>query len=75
MGRKSEFFERATECERLRKLASHPMEQRLLKHLRDFWVSLAHECVAVSPQAPAAEVKIIEDIQWHLDIPARRLMH
>jgi hypothetical protein len=53
MSRQSELFRRAAECERLMNLVSDPVRAQIFKQLRDVWIGLANESVAMSTQALA----------------------
>lgn len=75
MGRQSDLFERAAECERMIKLAYDPQRQKVFKELRDLWISLANESASFSDPAFAVQVERVEDIQSSLDKEPRNPAH
>lgn len=66
MGSQSELFARAAVCERLMKQATDRSRKRIFKHLRDMWIALANESVALSRPVISNEVEKIEMIQSRL---------
>jgi hypothetical protein len=75
MGRQFDLFERAAACASLMKDASDPAQRQILKHLRELWISLAHEEASFSTEGLAAEVERLEQIQAMLRIPPRTHVH
>ena len=75
MGTKFDLFERAAACASLSKRAPDPTHQHVLMHLRDLWKSLAKEQMHFSPQALAAEIKSLEEVQSMIGIFARSTVH
>ncbi len=63
MGRQSELFRRAAECERLMDLAASRTRKGLFKQMRDIWIQLANECPNLSVGALAEGTLAIGELQ------------
>jgi hypothetical protein len=50
MTSQSDLLDRAAECERSMQLAADPVRRHVLKRLRDMWINLANDGMAMSPE-------------------------
>jgi hypothetical protein len=63
MSRKSELFDRATDCERQMRQAVDPKKQTAFRVLRNMWIVLANESMTMPTDRLAEEILAIEKIQ------------
>ncbi len=75
MGRQSELFRRAAECERLMHLAARPAKKQLFKQMRDMWIQLANECPNLSVGALAGGTIAIGELQSVVEEVGRGATH
>ena len=63
----SELFDRAADCERLRNLTCDHYNKLTLRLMRDLWIALANESVAMPEHVVLNELAELDKIQSGLD--------
>ncbi len=63
MSEQRDAFNKAAECERLVNLETDEVQRTAYRALRDMWISLANECVSMTPGEFVRQLNDLDQIQ------------